>query len=373
MKKKTEFLYLSEPDLIKAGVLDTVSCIDVIEEVYGLLDKGDYIMGGLSGNDHGHQLYFPKESKFPNMPLAGPDRRYMAMIAYLGGRFNICGEKWYGSNAANPARGLPRSVLITVLNDPDTGEPISIMSANLISATRTGCVPGVGARYLAPKNAEICTIVGAGPINKACFKAISYTVKGLNEIIVYDIYKEKAEEFVKWSKEELGICGRVTQSLEEAVRNGDIISCAASRVKVVQMQNEWIKKGSLLILTGPARVDDEYWLSTNIVFDNTKMHEVYIQEAHKSRDRESVYDGMIAGQVYRLIDSGKLPPINDHFNMGSVIANGKPIRKNKDDRITFITGGMAVYDVGWSYELYKRALNLGLGQKLLLWDEPYWM
>lgn len=373
MGKKTEFLYLSEPDLIKAGVLDTASCIEVIEEVYGLLNKGDYIMGGSSRNDHGHQLYFPKKSEFSNMPLAGPDRRFMAMVAYLGGRFNICGEKWYGSNTANAARGLPRSVLMTILNDPDTCEPISLMSANLISATRTGCVPGVGSRYLAPENAEVCTIIGAGPINKACFKAISYTVKSLKEIVVYDIYEEKAKEFAKWSKEELGISGHVVQSLEKAVREGDIISCAASRVKVVQMKNEWIKKGSLLILTGPAQVDDDYWLSTNIVFDNTKMHEVYMQEAHKSSDRDTVYDGMIAGQVYRLIDAGKLPLINDNLNLGQIIANEKTARKNKDDRVTFITGGMAVYDVGWSYELYQKALKMGLGQKLLLWDEPHWM
>lgn len=39
--KKTEFLYLSEPDMIKAGVLDVKRCVDVAEETFALLSEGD--------------------------------------------------------------------------------------------------------------------------------------------------------------------------------------------------------------------------------------------------------------------------------------------------------------------------------------------
>ena len=35
------------------------------------------------------------------------------------------------------------------LNDKDTGAPLAYMSANLLSAIRTGAVPGVAARFLA--------------------------------------------------------------------------------------------------------------------------------------------------------------------------------------------------------------------------------
>ena len=100
MAHKTEFLYMSEPDTIAAGVLDARKCIDNAEEVFTLLAKGDYLMGGNNHNNHGMYIVFPKESEFPNMPVAGPDRRFVAMPAYLGGRFDICGQKWYGSNAA---------------------------------------------------------------------------------------------------------------------------------------------------------------------------------------------------------------------------------------------------------------------------------
>ena len=117
MGKKTEFLYMSEPDCIAAGVLNTPKCVNNAEEVFKLLARGDYLMGGNNHNNHGMYIVFPEETPFPNMPVAGPDRRFVAMPAYLGGRFNICGQKWYGSNAANKSCGLPRSVLMVTLNN----------------------------------------------------------------------------------------------------------------------------------------------------------------------------------------------------------------------------------------------------------------
>src|SRR5699024_7896493 len=80
---------------------------------------------------------------FENMPTAGPDRRFMSLIAYLGGNFDVVGNKWYGSNINNFKKGLPRSIHTFTLNDKDTGAPLSIMAGNLISSVRTGAVPGV--------------------------------------------------------------------------------------------------------------------------------------------------------------------------------------------------------------------------------------
>jgi len=89
MGKKTEFLYLNEQEMIKAGVLDSAHCVEVLDEMFRLLGKGDYLMGGRKMNEHGIRIFFPEKTDFPNMPVAGPDRRFMAMVGYLGGRFNL--------------------------------------------------------------------------------------------------------------------------------------------------------------------------------------------------------------------------------------------------------------------------------------------
>ena len=41
-----DFLYLSEKDMLAAGVDDVLACTDCMEEVLKLLDLGDYRMGG---------------------------------------------------------------------------------------------------------------------------------------------------------------------------------------------------------------------------------------------------------------------------------------------------------------------------------------
>ena len=193
MGKKTEFLYLSERDTIEAGVLDAKKCIDNAEEVFTLLSEGDYLMGGSNHNSHGLGLVFPKESPFPNMPVAGPDRRFVAMPAYLGGRFDVCGNKWYGSNAENPKKGLPRSVLTVTLNDKDTGEPLAFMSANLLSAARTGAVPGVAARHLARKDSEIVAVLGCGQINRSCLRSIFAQGAGIGKLDGNPVHEDMLE------------------------------------------------------------------------------------------------------------------------------------------------------------------------------------
>ena len=83
---RIDFLYLNEPDMIAAGVTDMARCVDVMEETLVLLRRGDFRMAGANAMSHGAMISFPKEPEFENMPADGPDRRFMAMPAYLGGR-----------------------------------------------------------------------------------------------------------------------------------------------------------------------------------------------------------------------------------------------------------------------------------------------
>ena len=370
MGKYTEFLYLNEEEVIKAGALDYARCTNVEEEIFKLLSLGDYVMGGDTHNSHGISVKFPKESPFPNMPLDGPDRRFMAMPAYVGGRFNVAGQKWYGSNIINPSRGLPRSILMVMLNDADTCEPIALMSGNVISSVRTGCVPAVATRYLARKDAEVVTCIGAGPIGKACFEAIILEAKNVKELVVCDLFIEKAQAFADEMAKKYSIKARATTNLEEGVRAGDIISVAASSVKPITLSNDWLKKGSLLLFSGRCNVDEQYFSSAKIMWDNVRMHETYFAE-HLLLPENERFTAGIGVQIYRMMYEKKIPDLSQSISLGDVILGNKSGRQSEDDRICFIAGGMPVWDVGWSYDLYQKAKELGLGTTLKLWDSPH--
>ncbi|MER9756193.1 tyramine oxidase subunit B [Mesorhizobium sp. M0166] len=371
MYPKIDFLFLSEPDTIEAGVLDAARCVDVCEETFSLLGKGDYLMGGANHNNHGMNIVFPKEAKFPNMPVAGPDRRFAAMPGYLGGRFDVCGNKWYGSNHANAEKGLPRSILTMMLNDKDTGAPLVLMSANLLSAARTGAVPAVAARHLANKDAKSISVIGCGPINKACFTAIMTQLRSIERAVCFDLFLDKAKDLAAWISKEYGIEAVGVDDAEAGFRDVDVITVAASRLKPLHFKDEWIKEGSTILISGPVHSDESFWTNARIVYDHTSLHEAYVEDAIASRNKDGYYSVVIGGPFYRLIDAGKLPTLKDSIGLGDVVNKEKPGRQSPADRVVFIACGMAVFDISWGYEIYANAKQGGIGTPLRLWDKPH--
>lgn len=372
MSSNVDFLYLSEPDMIKAGVLDSKHCVDTIEEVFKLLSQGDYLMGGPKENSHGIMLWFPSKPRF-KMPVTGPDRRFMAMIAYLGGKFNICGEKWYGSNVENPPlRGLPRSILMVMLNDPVTSQPLALMSGNLVSAMRTGAVPGVAARHLAKRDASRAGILGAGVISRASLLAIHAGRPEINTAWVYDIADEKSKAFANEMAGH-GITVHIARNAEECVRNSDVISVATSGRNPVRIEEAWLNDGAVIETSGIVDVSDDFCVSSKIVADNWKMHQEWREDGLASAEGiSSLSTWASSHQVIRLQLEGRINEEKDITNLGDIVSGIKAGRGSDKEKILFIAGGMPVHDIAWGYEVYQKALAQNIGVKLNLWDKPHW-
>lgn len=367
----TEFLFLSEDDLIRTGVLKAADCVDTCEEVFGILSDGDYLMGGLSHNEHGLSLVFPKESPFPKMPVAGPERRFIAMPAYLGGDFGICGEKWYGSNVENPGlRGLPRSVLMITLNDPESCEPIAYMSGNLISSMRTGCIPGVFLRYFGNSASETLAVVGTGPVQRATILAVHAVMSNVKKVICKAAHIGHAKEFAKWVQSETGMDAEAVESMEDCIASGDIVSIAASPKEPLFIKNEWIRDGASVLLTSPIEADNDFWLKNKLCFDNTRMHTAYYDEALGVGSILKANNGW--GKMYKLMEDGLLPDLSEQVSMGDVVRGKAEGRTSDTTKEIFVTSGQVLFDLGWGYRLYKKAIDMGIGAKLKIWDEPYW-
>lgn len=45
MSQQIDFLYLSEPDMIAAGVTDMAECVDTMTDMLALFARGDYRIG----------------------------------------------------------------------------------------------------------------------------------------------------------------------------------------------------------------------------------------------------------------------------------------------------------------------------------------
>lgn len=379
---KIDFLYLNEKDMIEAGVLDAAGCIETMRDTMELFGKKDFLLGGPNADEHGLQMNFPQKSDIEGFPLDdGPDRRFMAMPAYLGGRFHIAGQKFYGSNSHNAALGLPRSILMVTLSDVDTGAPKAIMSANLLSAMRTGAMPAMAATYLANKDSEVLSLLGPGVINKCALMCYMEVLPNIKKIKIRGsssksktalAMKEFIEETYPQVKE-IVIC----DSLEEACCDADVVSEAMSVTKenMEEFKLEWFKKGATVFSMGSFLYRKyEDFKNTTMVVDNYGMYQKYLNnfiargpvDAFGNK-REWVIMGI---HFVHLVKTGQVQR-EQVINLCDIV-NGKSEGRTSQDEIVMCSiGGMPLEDLSWGYDCYQRAMKKGLGTSLNLWDGPY--
>lgn len=374
---RIDFLYLSEPDMVEAGVTDFAKCVETMEETLILLADGDYRMAGASANSHGAQVNFPDNPIHEGMPANGPDRRFMAMPAYLGGRFNGAGVKWYGSNAENRQNDLPRSIHLFILNDAITGAPKAVMSANLLSAYRTGAVPGVGVKHLAVEDAEVVGIIGPGVMSRTILGSAISQRPSIKKVKVKGRSQASTQKAVDWIKNEFPQLEevRIVETEEEAIRDSDILIAGTSTSSdgpsgFPYFKKEYLKPGALLLMPAAARLDDDFVRSDdcNLVVDYTGLYEEWFNENGPDVTYERLL-GIPGNRWWDMKEEGTLPA-EKLVNIGDIASGKAPGRENDEQIFCYSIGGMPVEDVAWATDVYDNALDKGIGTKLNLWDVP---
>ena len=375
MSGKIDFLYLNEQDMIKAGVTDMPKCISAMEDMFTLLYKGDYRMGGDDANEHGIRVSFPKESNIEGMPLHAPDYRFMAMPAYLGGRFHMFGIKDYGSHHTNVEKGLPRSILMMSLKDIDTGAPLAYMSANILSAMRTAATAGVGIKCLCKKEPKVVGIIGPGVMSTYTLDAIMVTQPTITTLKVKGRSKGNLNKFIEHAKNRYSTLKTVVacDSIEEACKESDIIyfgtTNAAKFEDNPRIEQEWVKNGALVISASALLISTDFLSAPGVklVADNYLMYEGWGSGRELPTQRSvstllgmGFYDAVCENKISR----------TDITDMGGILLGEQTGRENEKQIIIYAIGGMPVEDVAWAYDVYNKALELGIGTKLNLWDEP---
>lgn len=288
----------------------------------------------------------------------------------------MAGVKWYGSNVENREKGLPRSILMVILNDKDTGAPKAFMSANLISAYRTAAIPGVGVKLLSKPDSKVLGVVGPGFINNITIETFAALRPSLDTLKIKGRGRASIDRCIAYVKEH---CPQfkniiVCDTMEECCKDADIMTIAVStptggHANYPFIQREWLKPGCLVCAPGAVDFPDELVCDPKVklVVDNKKLYEAWAEEYPYP-----TFDKMfLLGDKFTDLDhDGKLD-WGVVQNIGA-IANGKvPGRESDDQIILYSIGGMPVEDVAWGKSVYETALEKGIGTKLNLWDAPY--
>lgn len=375
MNGKIDFLYLNEQDMIAAGVKDMPGCVAAMEDMFTLLYKGDYRMGGEDANEHGIRVSFPKETDIEGMPVHAPDYRFMAMPAYLGGRFHMFGIKSYGSHHTNKDKGLPRSILMMSLMDIDTGAPIAYMSANVLSAMRTAATAGVGTKVLSKKDPKVLGIIGPGVMSTYTLDAIMTTQPSITTVKVKGRGQASLDKFIAYAKKNYPGLESVTacDSIEAACRESDIIyfgtSNAAKFEDNPRIEQEWVKKGALVISASSLLISTDFLSAPGVklVADNYLMYEGW--GAGQPLPTQKTVSTLLGMGFCDAVREGKIQR-SQIADMGGILTGDQSGRDDEDQILVYAVGGMPIEDVAWAFDCYNKAVEKNIGTKLNLWDIP---
>ncbi|MHA2118825.1 MAG: ornithine cyclodeaminase family protein, partial [Candidatus Thorarchaeota archaeon] len=288
---ENRLLYLSQADVVATG-LGMREIIDELEVAFQ--EKGE-----------GRVEMPPK----PGIHPGGGDNFIHAMPAYIPA-LKSAGMKWVSGFPENEKMGLPYISGLLILNDPDTGMPISVMDCIWITAMRTGAATAVSAKYLARPDSLSVGILGCGVQGRSNVEALAVKFP-LEKVMAYDTSKAAAKSYATEVRERFGLEVDVVDDPKQAVSACDIVVTAGPILKEphATIQAGWMDDGAFASL-----VDfDSYW------------HADALQESSKF-----CTDDTAQLRHYQQIGYFQtIPPV--HADLGELVARRKPGRETAEE------------------------------------------
>ena len=320
-----ECLYLSRKDVESVGM----SMTEVVAAVEEVLDE----------KGHGRVEMPPKRGVHPM-----PDSAINAMPGYVP-LANVAGIKWVTRYLPQPGKDLPYILGLMILNDPETGIPLSVMDCTWITAVRTGAASAVAAKYLAKRDSGQIAILGCGVQGRSNLEALKVVFPGIERVKAYDIRRESAERFAQDMAKQLEMRIEVVDDSKAAVHDADIVVTCGPIMHhpnpVIELA--WLKKGVFL-----SAVDLDSYVKPE-VFNAAKLY------------TDDVDQFMGYSRLGSFV--GIHEPIGD---LGELVVGKKPAREANDETTMTANLGLAVEDLAVGVRIYRAAKERGLGQMLPL-------
>jgi ornithine cyclodeaminase/alanine dehydrogenase len=323
---KRELLYLSQADVGAVG-LAMAEIIGALEIAFR--DKGE-----------GKAEVPPK----PGIHPGGSDNFIHAMPAYIPS-MRSAGVKWVSGFVNNYKKNLPYITGVLILNDVETGIPVSVMDCVWITAMRTGAATALSARYLARPESSVVGILGCGVQGRTNLEALKVLFP-IRRVMAYDINSEAATRFAQEIEKRFDVEVVRVRTPREAVSGCDIIVTAGPILKKPHrtIQVNWMDDGAFASL-----VDfDSYWHP-----DALRMTSKFCTD---DTAQLLYYKGL--GYFH------DVPPV--YADLGELVVGKKTGRETPVEKTMAVNLGLAIDDMAVAPLIYRRALEMGFGTKLPL-------
>jgi len=128
-----------------------------------------------------------------------------------------------------------------------TGEPLAVMDGTALTRWRTACASALAASYLAREDAAHLVMIGAGALAPHLVRAHA-SVRPIKKVTLWNRTRGRAVQ-AAFGLAVGGLEVEVSDDLEAAVREADIVSCATLSATPL-VHGKWLKKGAHVDLVG---------------------------------------------------------------------------------------------------------------------------
>ena len=182
-------------------------------------------------------------------PIARPGAEAMVLLmpAWTGGEGSFLGCKIVTVFPDNAKLQRPSIYGSYMLMSGETGEPLAVMDGTTLTAWRTACASALAASYLAREDAAHLVMIGAGALAPHLVRAHA-SVRPIRRVTLWNRTRKRAVQ-TAFGLSVGGLEVEVSDDLEAAVRDADIVSCATLSATPI-VRGKWLKKGAHVELVG---------------------------------------------------------------------------------------------------------------------------
>jgi ornithine cyclodeaminase/alanine dehydrogenase-like protein (mu-crystallin family) len=240
---------------------------------------------------------------------------------------------------------IPAIQGLVLLIDGSTGEFLSVMDGEYLTALRTGAASGLATRCFAREDVRVMALFGCGRQGYTQLEAV-ISERNIKKVLVFDTNRETAASFMEQMKEKYPLEMVFTEDTSRLIE-ADII-CTATNSQSPLFRKEEVKKGVHINAIGSFQPHMQE-LDPFLI----KASKVFVDDADACLRESGDFLKPISGGIF-----GK-----DHIagEIGDYCLKNIEGRRSYEEITIFKSVGVAIQDFIVASDIYDSALNESFG------------
>lgn len=248
--------------------------------------------------------------------------------------------------------GIPTIQGIVLLIDAKTGEILSIMDGEYLTALRTGAASGLATRCFARKDSHILALFGCGSQGRTQLEAV-ICERDIHKVLVFDTNRELAGQFISEMEKRFKLEMVYTSGIRQ-LKEADII-CTATNSQKPLFSREDVKDGVHINAIGSFQPHMQ------------ELDPLLIREARVFLDQRAPCLKE-SGDLIKPIQDGVISESHIAGEIGDFLLERITGRESEKQLTLFKSVGVAIQDYVVATDIYNYSLEQGFGIEINLFE-----